>query len=221
MRTLLVFSGKGGAGKTTLAREMAVAGSMAGRRVAIIDLDPQAGITGWYGRRATDSPIMIEAPAGYDLAGLAAVGIDELVIDLPPGVPPYTRNLVSQAHAVLVPCRPSPDDLAAAAGVMDLLESAPRWSFVLTQTLPRSRLTDGALRQLAALGRVAPVSLGARQDYPLAAIDGLAAVEFPGTKSADEVKQLRSYVDTLMEFVNGKKAGGGLRRNGNQQGKGG
>lgn len=206
MRTILIFSGKGGSSKTTISRELAVAGILAGRRVAIADLDPQAGITGWYARRSADTPIMIALPPGHDLTPLDASGIDELVIDLPPGVPDYTRTLVAQADVVLVPCRPSPDDLAAAAGIMDILEGARRWSFVMTQTLPRSRLTDGALRQLAALGRVAPVSLGLRQDYPQAAINGMAAIEFPGTKSAEEVTQLRSYVDTMIGFDNGKKA---------------
>lgn len=77
---------------------------------------------------------------------------------------------------------------------------------MLTQTLHRSRLNDGALRQLAALGRVAPISLGARQDYPLAAIEGRAAVEFSGTKSALEVTQLRAYVGIMMGIGHGKKA---------------
>ena len=79
---------------------------------------------------------------------------------------------------------------------------------MLTQTLPRSRLTDGALRQLAALGRVAPVSLGLRQDYSMAAIEGLAAIEFHSTKSAIEVSQLRSYVGTLLGMGHGEKARG-------------
>lgn len=205
MRTILIFSGKGGAGKTTLARELAVAGVMAGRRVAVADLDPQAGITGWYSRRTSEFPIMVSLPPGHALAKLGGAGIDELIIDLPPGVPTYVGNLIAQAHAVLVPCRPSPDDLAAAAGVVDALANHSQWAFVLTQTLYRSRLTDGALRQLAPLGRVAPGSLGLRQDYPLAAIDGLAAVEFPGTKSAAEVTQLRSYVDKMIGFDDGKK----------------
>jgi MinD-like ATPase involved in chromosome partitioning or flagellar assembly len=43
MHTILIFSGKGGAGKTTVAREMAVAGSLAGRRVAIADLARKSG----------------------------------------------------------------------------------------------------------------------------------------------------------------------------------
>ena len=205
MRTILIFSGKGGSGKSTVSRELAVAATLAGRNVAIADLDPQAGITGWYGRRVAATPAMVKLPAGHSLASLINTGLDELVIDLPPGLPSYVSTLISQADAVLVPCRPSPDDLAAAAGVMTSVGKHPRWAFVLTQTLHRSRLNDGALRQLAALGRVAPVSLGARQDFPLAAIDGMAAVEFPSTKSANEVTQLRAYVDKLMEFENGKK----------------
>lgn len=96
---------------------------------------------------------------------------------------------------MLVPCRPSPDDLAAAASVVDTLAGNPHWALMLT--LPRSRLTDEALRQLAALGRAAPVALGYRQDFPLAAIEGLAAVEFPGTKSAAEVTELRSHLDKM------------------------
>jgi chromosome partitioning protein len=204
MRTILVFSGKGGAGKTTVAREMAVAASLAGRKVAIADLDPQAGMTSWYARREADTPVMVSLPSGHALESVAATGIDELVIDLPPGVPAYVGRLISQADAVLVPCRPSPDDLSAAAGVVSSLEKHPHWAFVLTQTLHRSRLNDGALRQLAALGRVAPVSLGSRQDYPLAAIEGRAAIEFPSTKSAIEVTQLRAYVDTMIGLRHGK-----------------
>jgi hypothetical protein len=59
------------------------------------------------------------------------------------------------------------------------------------------RMAAGRRRHLAALGRVAPVNLGTRQDYPAAAIEGKAAVEFVGTKSADEAKQLRTYVIKL------------------------
>jgi chromosome partitioning protein len=206
MHTILVFSGKGGVGKTTVARELAVAGTIVGRKVALADLDPQAGLTGWYARREAATPVMVALPDNFSLAAVAATGIDELVIDLPPGLPTYVATLITQADAVLVPCRPSPDDLAAAAGAVSALAKHPQWAFVLTQTLYRSRLTDGAIRQLAALGRVAPGSLGLRQDYPLAAIEGLAAVEFPSTKSAEEVRQLRSYADKMLGIGDGEAA---------------
>jgi chromosome partitioning protein len=145
-------------------------------------------------------------PPDLDLEELAAAGIDELIIDLPPGLPPSVPALIAKAGAVLVPVRASPDDLLAVPAVAEALAGHPRWAFVLTQTPPRSRLVDGALRQLAALGKVAPVSLGFRQDFPAAAIEGKAAAEFAGTKSADEIKQLRTYVISLLRDRHGQTA---------------
>ena len=206
MDTILILSGKGGAGKTTIARELGVAGALAGKRVALVDLDPQVGLTGWYGRRALETPLLVAMPRNHDLAELAAGGIEELIIDLPPGLPASVPALIAKAGAVLVPVRASPDDLLAVPAVVEALAGHPRWAFVLTQTPPRSRLVDGTLRHLAALGRVAPVSLGFRQDYPAAAIEGKAAVEFAGTKSGEEVKQLRTYVINLLRGRHGKAA---------------
>jgi chromosome partitioning protein len=195
MDTILILSAKGGAGKTTLARELAVAGVLARRRTALVDLDPQLGLTGWYSRRAQETPRLIELPDVQD----RLPGIDELVIDLPPGLPAVTSRLVARADVVLIPVRATPDDLTAIPSTLGILDGHSRWAFVLNQIPPRSRLADSALRHLAALGRVAPVSLGTRQDYPAAAIEGRAAVEFPDTRSHGEVKHLRAYVDSLLK----------------------
>ena len=203
MHTTLIFSAKGGASKTTLSRELAVAATLAGRRTAIVDLDKQRGLTNWFGRREAETPSLVALAPPFDVSPLAKAGIDEVYIDTPPGVPSYIAHAIASSDVVLVPCRPSPDDLTAAANVVELL-AGRRWFFVLVQTLPRSRLSDSVLRQLAALGRVAPVSIGSRQDYPAAAIEGLAAVEFPGTKSAGEVTELRSYLMSVMEAKNAK-----------------
>jgi chromosome partitioning protein len=137
---------------------------------------------------------------------LASAGIEELVIDLPPGMPPVVPKLIARADLVLVPVKATPDDLLAVPPALDALAKHPRWAFVLMQTPPRSRLVDGSLRHLAGLGRVAPINLGGRQDFPAAAIEGRAAVEFPGTRSAEEVKQLRIYVDSLLGNSHGQTA---------------
>ena len=42
---------KGGAGKTTLAVQLGVARLCAGRRVAMLDIDPQASLFAWYNVR--------------------------------------------------------------------------------------------------------------------------------------------------------------------------
>lgn len=209
MRTILMHTPKGGSGKSTLSREMAAASVLRGQRTALIDLDPQGTITGWYGRREGEQPVLVapEALTGDNLEPIRASGIEFLVIDTPPGAPSFMPRLFEQADVVLVPVRPSPDDLLAAAPIAANLASHPRWAFVLTQATPRSRLAYGAVRQLAAIGRVAPVTIGFRADFPAAAIEGKAAVEFKGTKAADEVTELRMYVDTLIGIKNGKAKG--------------
>ena len=209
MRTILLHTPKGGSGKSTLARELAVAATMAGERAALVDLDPQGTTTGWYGRRVADMPLLLAAPAmaGGDLTAAKAAKLDTLVIDTPPGAPAFMPKLFAQASVVLVPVRPSPDDLLAAAPIAANLAGHLAWAFVLTQATPRSRLANGAVRQLAAIGRLAPVTIGFRADFPTAGIDGMAAVEFAGTKAADEIAQLRNYVDTLMGGKRGKAKG--------------
>ncbi|MBI0538981.1 ParA family protein [Roseomonas sp. KE2513] len=210
MRVILLHTPKGGSGKSTVARELAVAYAMAGQRTALVDLDPQGTTTGWYGRREAAEPVLLDGRGGApDIAGAAAAGLDVLVIDTPPATPPFLPALIPQASAVLVPVRPSPDDLLAAAPIAANLAGHPAWAFVLTQAPTRSRLTMGAVRQLAALGRLAPVTIGFRADFPAAAIEGKAAVEFVSTKAAEEATQLRTYVD---QMTSGKPVGTGGKR---------
>ena len=61
MQVILLHTPKGGSGKSTLSRELAVALSMEGRQVGLMDLDPQGTTTGWYSRREAPSPVLLEA----------------------------------------------------------------------------------------------------------------------------------------------------------------
>jgi chromosome partitioning protein len=130
-----------------------------------------------------------------------------LVVDTPPGQPPYLAQLLGRADAVLVPVRPTPDDLLAAAPIARSLARCPAWAFVLSQVPPRSRLTEGAVRQLAGLGRVAPAQITFRADFPAAAIEGKAAIEFTG-KASDETTALFAYLQIMMEDPDGGTAEG-------------
>jgi cellulose biosynthesis protein BcsQ len=76
--------------------------------VALADLDPQVGLTGWCGRRVRETPLLVALSANGELAELADAGIDELIVDLPPGMPAAVPRLVAQADVVLVPVRASP-----------------------------------------------------------------------------------------------------------------
>lgn len=197
MRTLILHTPKGGSGKSTIARELAVAAAAGGCQVALGDLDPQGTTTGWYRRRKASTPALVPFSPAEGSARLAEAGVDLLILDTPPGQPPYIPQLLSGATAVLVPVRPTPDDLLAAAPIARSLARHPAWAFVLSQVPPRSRHLASAARQLAALGRVAPVQMTFRADFPAAAIEGMAAIEYTG-KAAEETAALLAYVNDLL-----------------------
>jgi chromosome partitioning protein len=204
MHLLVLHTPKGGSGKSTLARELAVAADKAGRRVALADLDPQGTTTGWYQRRKAETPPLVTFGPSATVVPLERAGLEWLVIDTPPAVTP--AQLLARAAVVLVPVRLTPDDLLAAASIARSLTSRPAWAFVLSQVPPRSRLVPGAMRQLAALGRVAPAQIGFRADFPAAAIEGMAACEFGG-RAAQEIGELYDYMLALLETADAPAKG--------------
>jgi chromosome partitioning protein len=215
MRTVMVAKQKGGVGATTLARELGVAAAAAGKRVVFVDLDPQGTLRGWWNRRtegAKDEPNpALAAPTPAQLPGaleqLRTGGLDLCVIDTPPSVHAFLGAVMRLTDLVLLPTRPTTDDLEALPAVLDLVEEAGRpFVFVVTQAPPgKSRLYDDALPVLAQRGRVAP-PLRLRTDFPVAAASGRTALETaPKGKAAEEVL-------ALWQFVAGDLARAGSRR---------
>jgi chromosome partitioning protein len=201
MKTIVLHTPKGGSGKSTLAREIATMAVRSGLSAALADLDPQGTTSGWYQRRQSADPPLVDlgpAPFRRKMDELAKADLDLLVIDTPPAQPSFLPALLAVADLVLVPVRPTPDDLLAAAPIARSLAKHPRWVFVLSQVPSRTRMLASAVRQLAAIGLVAPAQITFRADYPAAAIDGSAAAELTG-KAASESAELFRYIQTLIE----------------------
>lgn len=198
MHVVVIANQKGGSGKTTLARNLAVADGNA----VLIDRDPQGSLTSWWNRRATDEPplVTLQGSLADTLAALDRAGVDLVVIDTPPAVSPLLAETIGHADLVLIPVRPTPDDLDAVGPILDMVETAGRsFVFVLSQVKARTRLASDAVAALAQHGRVAPVYLHDRVDFPTAAIFGQAVTETPSATAADrEVRGLLQYVRTQL-----------------------
>ena len=97
---ILLCNGKGGTGKTTMSVLLAHALAEAGRRVAVLDLDPQATASAWL-RECDGSGV-----AEYD----RAEQYDAVFVDTPPRLDTLAAALPSCSIAVLV-CSPSPADI--------------------------------------------------------------------------------------------------------------
>lgn len=199
MHVIVAASQKGGAGKTTLIRNLAVATQQTHGATAILDTDPQGSLTSWWNRREAQEPALVKLDAAdfeTGAAKLQAAGIRYLFVDTPPSVHPEMAALLRHASLAVVPVRPSPDDLDAVGDTLAMIEAAGcPFCFVLTQAKPRTKLQMQAVLALAKHGKLAPTVIHDRTDFPTAAIGGRTVTETESeTASAREVREVLGYV---------------------------
>ena len=205
MQVIVVASQKGGAGKTTLASHLAVEAERQGRGpVVVVDTDPQGGLADWYNAREAETPVFVRpGPGGLPAALLemARAGVRLVIIDTPPAITATISATLASADLVVVPARPSPNDLRAIGGTVELVEQAGKpMVFVINSIKPRVRLTNDAVLNLSQHGTVAPILVADRTGYAAAMTDGRTAPELdPDGPAAAEMAGLWTYLGARLE----------------------
>lgn len=122
-----VLNQKGGVGKTTLSVNLAACLARPGKRVLLIDADPQGSSLDWAAARQEDplfSVVGLPRPSIHKELGTIGDGYDHIVIDGPPRVTDLARSAIMASDVVLIPVQPSPYDIWAADEVVKLIEEA-------------------------------------------------------------------------------------------------
>jgi chromosome partitioning protein len=204
---LAVAQRKGGAGKSTLAANLAAALAAEAGPIALVDIDPQQTLAHWHQERAKQgsraAPIAFEAPSGWRLTGVVERlrrGEGIVVLDTPPHNEADAKLAIRAADLVLVPLQPSRADLWAMEATLGLAEAERRpYRLVLNRLPPSGRLRDQVIAELAA--RKLPLmaeTLGNRSAFGEALGRGLGVTEAaPKGLAAAEIRALAKAVATL------------------------
>jgi chromosome partitioning protein len=204
-KLILVAKLKGGSGATTTCRELTAAALQDGRKVALIDLDGQGGLSRWWNRRTAPVAEGNVQRAAPDLLQLTAAQIpgaakglrqryDLVVIDSPPSVHETIRTVAAASDLALIPSRPTVDDLDAVGPIARLLHGVVDHGFILTQVPAVRGSRDGA-EALQRLAERAPV-LGRttfRSDYSRPPGHGATGFE-EGASARQEIAELYARV---------------------------
>src|SRR5688572_19855887 len=134
MKTTLVFNPKGGAGKTTIATNLASCFAAADIPTTLMDYDPQGSSMHWLRQRPAQSPTIWPAngaPERRDrlrsFESYVPRETERLVIDAPAGASGMLlQEMLERAHCVVVPVVPSAIDLHATGNFLRNLFSSPR-----------------------------------------------------------------------------------------------
>jgi chromosome partitioning protein len=218
MRTWVMVSEKGGAGKTTIATNLAAYAVQCGERVVIADLDGQGSAPAWHTIRGGDGPAVL--PVVVDNLekvrdGAEALAVTLLIVDTPAQLTAATLAAIRIASLIISPVRPSLFDLLALKDTVKLIEQAGKLDCAACVV---NGITPGKAQEAAyseaelaasSLGiKVAPspAYLCQRAAYVKAIGIGKGVTESePRGPAANEIREVWAYLNTLDPITTAKE----------------
>lgn len=123
MKLIALINEKGGSGKSTLATNLATALHRRGKKVVLVDADPQGTARDWRAAspEGADLPPVVALDRPQLLASIPTLAADFVVIDTPAKAEAMAAGVVRVANLALIVIQPSGADVWASAATVKLV----------------------------------------------------------------------------------------------------
>lgn len=207
MRTIMCMNAKGGCGKTTIATNLATWFADDGKKVVLVDFDPQRCTLDWLDARRnyTGIPEILGIDGTSEEPLKVPRDTDYVIMDAPAGTHGKTvSNMLRRVDDLIVPVLPSPIDMRTVQRFLEELLHTGRVSSEKTRIgLVANRVRENTIvfhtleDFLARTGIPVLTHLRESQNYIRAAESGLGLFELAPSMVLKDVVQWDPILDWL------------------------